>query len=117
MIYNTVWDKINAYLVFLIPILIIGVLLNIIKFPIIAILIFLSFIFLCNNHEKSVVCALVFCKMIGTFGPALGIHLPGTVVAFTLILIFMRKDLTKMFSKKTTKPIIFILSIFFIFMV
>lgn len=117
MVYNTVWDKINAYLVFMIPILIIGVLLNIIKFPIIAMLIFLSFIFLCNNHEKSVVCALVFCKLFGTFGPALGIHLPGTVVAFTLILIFMRKDLTKMFSKKTTKPIIFILSIFFIFMV
>lgn len=117
MVFNTVWDKVNAYLVFLIPILIIGVLLNIIKFPIIAILIFLSFIFLCNNHEKSVVCALVFCKLFGTFGPALGIHLPGTVVAFTLILIFMRKDLMKMFNKKTTKPIIFILSIFFIFMV
>ena len=117
MIYNTVWDKINAYLVFLIPILIIGVLLNIIKFPIIAILIFLSFIFLCNNHEKSVVCALVFCKMIGTFGPALGIHVPGTVVAFFLIIVFMRKDLMKLFNKHTTKPIIFILSIFFIFMV
>lgn len=117
MVYNTVWDKINAYLVFLIPILIIGVLLNIIKFPIIAILIFLSFIFLCNNHEKSVVCALVFCKMIGTFGPALGIHVPGTVVAFFLILVFMRKDLMKLFNKHTTKPIIFILSIFFIFMV
>ncbi len=117
MVYNTVWDKINTYLVFLIPILIIGVLLNIIKFPIIAILIFLSFIFLCNNHEKSVVCALVFCKMIGTFGPALGIHVPGTVVAFFLILVFMRKDLMKLFNKHTTKPIIFILSIFFIFMV
>ena len=117
MIYNTVWDKINAYLVFLIPILIIGVLLNIIKFPIIAILIFLSFIFLCNNHEKSVVCALVFCKMIGTFGPALGIHVPGTVVAFFLIIVFMRKDLMKLFNKHTTKPIVFILSVFFIFMV
>ena len=117
MVYNTVWDKINAYLVFMIPILIIGVLLNIIKFPIIAMLIFLSFIFLCNNHEKSVVCALVFCKLFGTFGPALGVRLPGTVVAFFLILVFMRKDLMKLFNKHTKKPIIFILSIFFIFMV
>ncbi len=117
MVFNTIWDKANACLVFMLPILIIGVLLNIIKFPIIAILIFLSFIFLCNNHEKSVVCALVFCKMIGTFGPALGIPLSGTVVAFLLIIVFMRKDLLKLFCKKTTKPIVFILSIFFILMV
>lgn len=117
MVYDTVWDKINAYLVFLMPVLIIGVLLNVIKIPIIAMLIFFSFIFLCNNHEKSVVCALVFCKMIGTFGPALGIHLPGTVVAFFLILVFMRKELLLLFNKHTTKPLVFIFTIFFIFMV
>ena len=117
MVYNTVWDKLNTYLVFLIPVLIVGVLLNVVKFPIIALLIFLSFIFLCNNHEKSVVCALIFCKMIGTFGPALGIRVPGTVVAFLLIIVFMRKELLMLFNKHTTKPIIFILSVYFIFMV
>ncbi|MCR5496682.1 MAG: O-antigen ligase family protein [Paludibacteraceae bacterium] len=117
MVYNTVWDKINAYLVFIIPILIIGVLLNIIKFPIIAILIFLSFIFLCNNHEKSVVCALVFCKLIGTFGPVLGIHVPGTVVSFILIIVFMRKELFMLFNKHTKKPLIFILAIYLIFVI
>lgn len=117
MVYNTVWDKINTYLVYLLPVLIIGVLLQVIKFPMIAVLIFFSFFFLCNNHEKCVVCALVFCKLFGTFGPALGLNLPGTVVAFALIIFFMRKDLFLLFHKLSSRPMFFVFSIFFIFMV
>lgn len=117
MVYETKWDKINAYLLFLIPILILGVLFQIIKFPIIGALIILSFIFLCNNHEKGVVSALVFCKFFGTFGPIFGIHLPGTVIALVLIVAFLNKDLFLVLHRLKSKPVFFICAIYFIFFV
>lgn len=114
MVYETKWDRINAYLLYLMPILIVGVLFHIIKFPIIAALIFFSFLFLCNNHEKGVICALMFCKLFGTFGPALGIPLPGTVVAIFLLIVFLNKDMFLILHRLKSKPVFFIGCIYFI---
>lgn len=117
MVYNTIWDKVNAYLLFLMPILILGVLFRVITFPVVAMLIFLSFGFLCNNHEKSVVCALVFCKLFGTFGPALGLRVPGTIVALGLMVIFLRKDLLLLLDRMKSRSMFFTIAIFFIFFI
>lgn len=114
MVYESRWDRANTYLLFSMPILILGVLFRIIPFTLIGVVIFFSWAVLCNNHEKGVVCALVFCKLLGHFGPMFGIHVPGTILALLLLIVFLNKDLFLVLHRFRSKPI-FLISILFLF--
>lgn len=96
------------------PVLLGGVMLSKISFGVLAFVFIAYFLLGLSNHEKAVVCALMLCKLLGFFSSMFGLAVPGTLIAFVLMLVFLRGDIKQLFSYKNIVPILYILSTFII---
>lgn len=96
------------------PLLMAGVMLNIVSM-ITVIIVFIAYFLICiTRHEKAVVCSFILCKLLGFFFSFIGIPIQGSVVALVIMLICLGGDVFKLFDTKYIKPALFIISTYLI---
>ena len=105
-------SKLPTYFLLIFPFLIYGVVYNRVNVGILIIISLLYFILCLNRHEKAVVCGFILTTILGFFGQMYHFPIPGSMIAFLLMLIFLGKDMSAFYSSRYIVPSVYILLFF-----
>ncbi len=87
----------SIYVYLLLALMLGSLMLGYIHTLVVATIFILYFFVILNKYEKGVVCAFCLCSLLGFFLILWKIPLPGTVISFVILLLFVRKDVLSMF--------------------
>ncbi len=104
-------QKISYIFVYLLPFILAGALLGWIN-TLFLLIIFLFYFMLLSIDGMTIAAVFILCPLLGLIKDLIGSPLPGTVVAFLLILLLQRENIINFFQKRDIPALTYILIIF-----